>query len=390
MRPVAQITLGILASLAFVPAVPGADKPAKSGEYIVYVGGNTRTKNKGITAYRFQPSTGKVTFIGLMAETPYPSWITVAPNLQYLYAANENEIKPERGKPNNVSAFAMDRKTGKLALLNQATAGGQGPCHLSVDKTGKALLVANYGSGSFEVIPIQPDGRLGTPTAFVQDEGSGADPQRQRGPHAHCIMPSPDNRFVLGSDLGLDEIRVWRFDPAKGTLTPNDPPFAKVPPKSGSRHFSFSPSGKFLYVINEMGNTVTTFSYQAAKGILTEVQTTSTLPKDFTGRSTGAEVQVAPSGKFLYASNRGHDSIAIFAIDSKKGTLALLENVPTQGKTPRDFSLDPTGAYMFVANQDTNNIVIFRVDAKTGKLTPTGQVLEDSPEPTCVLFVPAL
>jgi 6-phosphogluconolactonase len=390
MRPVAQITLGILASLALTPGLPGADKPAKGGEYIVYVGGNTRTKNKGISAYRFQPSTGKATFIGLVAETPYPSWITVSPNLEYLYAANENELKPERGKPNNVSAFAMDRKTGKLTFLNQATAGGQGPCHLSVDKTGKNLLVANYGSGSFEVIPIQTDGRLGTPTAFVQDEGSGADPQRQRGPHAHCILPSPDNRFVLGSDLGLDEILVWRFDPVKGTLAPNDPPFAKVPPKSGCRHFAFSPNAKFVYVVNEMGNTVTVFSYQAAKGALAELQNIPTLPKDFTGRSTSAEIVVDRAGKFLYTSNRGHDSIAIFAIDSKKGTLTLLENVPTQGKTPRNFAIDPTGQYLFAANQDTNNIVIFRVDAKTGKLTPTGQVLEDSPEPTCVLFVPAM
>jgi 6-phosphogluconolactonase len=390
MRQAAQITLGILASVALAPGAPGADKPARGGEYIVYVGGNTRTKNKGITAYRFSPSTGKATFIGLVAETPYPSWITAHPNLQYLYAANENEFKPERGKPSNIAAFAMDRKTGQLTLLNRASAVGQGPCHLSIDKTGKSLFLANYGSGSVAVLPIQPDGRLGEATAFVQHQGSSVNPQRQAGPHAHCIFPSPDNRFVLAADLGLDELLVYRFDAAQGKITPNDPPFAKVSPGSGPRHFAFSPNGRFVYVNNEMGNTVTVFSYQASKGALAELQTISTLPKDFSGRSTTAEVQVAGSGKFLYVSNRGHDSIAIFAIDSSKGTLTFLETVPTQGKTPRHFTFDPTGQYLFAANQDTHNIVIFRVDTKTGKLTPAGQVLEDSPESTCVLFVPAL
>ena len=387
MRTVSQIALGILASLV---AGMGLAMAAGSGEYIVYIGGNTRTKNKGIHAYRFQPSSGKLTPIGLVAETPYPSWIAVHPNLRYLYAANENEFKPEPGKPSSMSAFAMDRKTGQLTLLNRASAVGRGPCHLSVDKTGKSLLLANYGSGSVAVLPIQPDGRLGEATAFIQHKGSSADPKRQQGPHAHCILPSPNNRFVLAADLGLDQVLVYRFDAAKGTLMPNDPPFAKVAPGAGARHFAFHPNGRYVYVVNEMGNTVTTFSYQSNKGALTELQTVPTLPKDFTGRSSTAEIAVDRAGKFVYASNRGHDSIAVFAIDSKKGTLTPVEIVPSQGKTPRSFAIDPTGQYLFATNQDSHNVALFRIDASSGRLTPAGQVIEDAPEPTVVLFVPAL
>ncbi len=386
MKPVSQITLAILVSLV---AAPAADRPAKGGEYIVYVGTNTRTKSQGIYAYRFQPSAGKVSPIGLVAETPYPSWIAAHPNLQYLYAANENEFKPERGKPSFMSAFSMDRKTGKLTLLNRASAVGQGPCHLSIDHTGKTLFLANYGSGSVASLPIQPDGKLGEAASFIQHKGSSANPQRQAGPHAHCILPSPNNRFVLTTDLGLDEVLVYRFDAAKGTLTPNEPPFAKVAAGAGARHFAFHPNKRFVYVVTEMGNTVTTFAYDDAKGTLTELQTVPTLPKDFTGRSSSAEIVVDAAGKFVYSSNRGHDSIAVFSIDSKKGTLTPVEIVPTQGKTPRNFAIDPTGRYLFAANQDSHNIVVFRIDAKTGKLTPTGTVLE-APEPTAVIFVPAL
>jgi 6-phosphogluconolactonase len=387
MGKVSQIALIVLASLV---ACLGLSSAAGSGEYIVYIGTNTRTKSKGIYAYRFQPSSGKITPIGLAAETPYPSWIGVDPKLRYLYAANENEFKPEPGKPSNISAFAMDRKTGQLTLLNRASAVGRGPCHLSVDRTGRALMLANYGSGSVAVLPIQPDGRLGEATAFVQHKGSSADPKRQAGPHAHCILPSPNNRFILAADLGLDQVLVYRFDPAKGTLTPNDPPAGKVAPGAGARHFAFHPNGRYVYVVAEMANTVTTFSFQANRGVMAELQTVPTLPKDFTGRSSSAEIVVDRAGKFLYSSNRGHDSIAVFAIDSKKGTLTPVEHVPTQGKTPRNFAIDPTGAYLFAANQDSHSIVLFRVDPKTGRLTPAGQVLEDAPEPTAVLFVPAL
>jgi 6-phosphogluconolactonase len=382
--------LGVISALALTPA---ADKPPSGGEYIVYIGTYTRTKSKGIYAYRFQPSTGRVSLIGLAAETPNPSWLAVHPSLKYLYTTNESEIKPAPGQPNTVSSFAIDRKSGALTFLNKVSAGGRGPCHVSVDRTGKTLFAANYGSGNVEAISILGDGRLGGSTAHVQHIAPlnrSGNPQSKLLPHAHCVMASPDNRFLLATDLGLDQLFSYRLDAAKGTLAPNDPPFAKVAAGAGPRHLAYHPGGKFVYVINEYASTVIAFAYQAAKGALTEIQTVSTLPRGFSRKNTGAAIQVDRSGKFLYASNRGHDSIAVFAIDPKKGTLSLVETVPSQGMMPRSFSLDPTGGYLFAANQNENSIVLFRVDAKTGRLTPAGQVLEDSPEPTCVLFVPAL
>jgi 6-phosphogluconolactonase len=379
---------GFLASVPFASLAGAfaAGKAAKGGEYIVYVGTNTHSKSKGIYAYRFQPSSGKVTPIGLVAETPNPSWLTVHPGLRYLYAVNEAELKREPGKPNNISSFALDRASGKLTFLNRASAGGQGPCYVSVDRTGKTLLLANYGSGSVAALPIQTDGRLGEATAFVQHKGATANAR----PRGHCILASPNNRFVLAADLGLDQVFVYRFDAAKGTLTPNDPPFAKIASGTGPRHIAFHPNKKLVYVVSEMGNIVTAFQYADSTGTLTDLGTVSTLPKDFTAKSTSAEIGVDRAGKFLYTSNRGHDSIAQFAIDPKKGTLTPVEHVPTQGKTPRNFALDPTGRYLFVANQDSNNIVVFRVDPGTGKLAPSGTVLDDAPEPTRVLFVPAM
>ena len=381
-----------LASVPFasLAGALAAGKTTIGGEYIVYVGTNTHSKSKGIYAYRFQPSSGKVTPIGLVAETPNPSWLTVHPGLRYLYAVNEAELKREPGKPNNISSFALDRASGKLTFLNRASAGGQGPCYVSVDRTGKTLLLANYGSGSVAALPIQADGRLGEATAFVQHKAASVNAQSQPRPRGHCILASPNNRFVLAADLGLDQLFVYRFDAAKGTLTPNDPPFAKIASGTGPRHIAIHPNKKLVYVVSEMGNIVTMFQYADSTGTLTELGTVSTLPKEFTAKSTSAEIEVDRAGKFLYTSNRGHDSIAVFAIDPKKGTLTPVEYVPTQGKTPRNFEIDPTGQYLFAANQDSNNIVLFRVDPNTGKLTPTGTVLDDAPEPTRVLFVPAM
>ncbi len=381
---------------SFLAALPAAGfagclEPALSAataEYLVYIGTNTRTRSRGIYAYRFSADTGKIASLGLAAETPYPSWLALHPSQPYLYAVNENEFTPERGKPSYASAFAIDRASGRLTLLNRASAVGQGPCHASVDSTGRHLMLANYGSGSVAVLPIQPGGRLGEATAFIQHQGSSVHP-RQAGPHAHCVAPSPDNRFVLAADLGLDQVLVYRFDAGRGALAPNDPPFARVAPGSGARHFAFHPNRRLVYVVNELSNTVTVFDYDTAAGKLTELQTVPTLPAAFTGRSTSAEVAVDAAGRFLYTSNRGHDSIAIFAIDARRGTLTPAGHVPTQGKTPRNFALDPTGRYLFAANQDSHNIVLFRVDAKTGALEPTGTVLDDAPEPTMVLFVPS-
>ncbi|MGA2329542.1 MAG: lactonase family protein [Bryobacteraceae bacterium] len=373
--------------LAAALLVAPLGRSAEKGRFLVYVGTYTGAQSKGIYAWRFDAGSGAATPLGLAAEAANPAFLAVDPTNRYLYAASE--IATYGGKREGaVSAFAIDAASGKLTLLNQVSSRGAGPAFVTVDRTGTNVLVANYTGGSVAVCPIHSDGRLGEATAFVQHTGSSINPQRQREPHAHSVNVSPDNRFAIVADAGLDKLMVYRLDAAKGALAPNDPPFAAVKPGSGPRHFTFHPSGKFAYVINELASTVTVFSYDAARGALSELQTVSTLPQGFTGSSTTAEVQVDAAGKFLYGSNRGHDSIAVFAIDPAKGTLTPVEYVPTQGKTPRNFRIDPTGSYLFAANRSSGSVVIFRRDAKTGRLTPTGKVLEVA-SPACVKFVPA-
>ncbi|PYT30886.1 MAG: 6-phosphogluconolactonase, partial [Acidobacteria bacterium] len=232
--------------------------------------------------------------------------------------------------------------------------------------------------GSVAAMPVNEDGSLREASAFVQHKGSSVNKERQEAPHAHCIFTSPDNHFALAADLGLDEVVVYRFDPAHGSLTPNNPPFGKTPPGSGPRHFAFHPNGRFVYVINEIKCTLSTFSWDAAHGAMKELQTVSTLPDGYkaTNDDSTAELRVHPSGKFVYGSNRGHDSIAVFAVDSAKGTVTPVERVSTQGKTPRGFGVDPTGGYLIAANQDSDSLVVFRIDPNTGRLTPTGQKIE--------------
>jgi 6-phosphogluconolactonase len=357
------------------------------GEYLFYVGTYTEdgSKSKGVYAYRFDAATGQATPLGLAAETTNPSFVAVHPNGRFLYVVNE--VGKYQG-PNSggVSAFSIDRASGKLTFLNEVASRGADPCYIIVDKNGKFVLVANYTGGSVAVFPVAADGKLGEASAFVQHTGHGADPKRQAGPHAHSIDLSPDNRLAFVDDLGLDELLVYKFDSAKGSLTPNDPPFAKLDSGAGPRHFVLHPSGKFAYVVTEMHSAVTAFSTDLRTGSLDALQTVSALPKDFKGENDDAEIAVHPSGKFLYASNRGHDSIAVFAIDSNKGTLTPVEHTLTQGKTPRSFEIDPTGNFLFAENQKSDNIVIFRIDQKTGRLTATGRMLE-VPSPVCVKFV---
>jgi 6-phosphogluconolactonase len=377
----------LLLILLFTAFGASAAPPAHSGKYLVYVGTYTGegTKSKGIYAFRYDPATAQLTPLGLAAETTNPSFVAAHPNGKFLYAVNE--VGDYKG-PNSggVSAFSIDRATGKLTFLNELPSRGADPCYITVDKTGKFVLVANYTGGSVIVYPVLDDGRLGEASAFVQHTGHGPNAERQEGPHAHSIDLSPDNRFAFVDDLGLDELLVYKFDAAKGSLTPNDPPFAKLDPGAGPRHFALRPDGKFAYVVTEIGRSVTVFSHDAASGTLQRVQTLTTLPAGFTGRNDDAEIEVLPSGKFLYASNRGHDSIAVFAIDSSKGTLSTVEIASTGGKEPRSFEIDPTGTLLFAANQKSDNIVVFKIHAKTGKLTPTGQVL-DVGSPVCVKFV---
>jgi 6-phosphogluconolactonase len=353
----------------------------------VYVGTYTDGKSQGIYLFELDSDTGKMTPAGLATETTNPSFLAIHPNHRFLYAVNE--IGEFGGKQSGaVSAFAIDPASGRLALLNQQPSGGGAPCHITVDREGKHVLVANYAGGSVAVLPIQPDGRLGAATAFVQHHGSSVNRQRQEAPHAHSINLDAANRFAFAADLGLDKVLVYRFDPAKGTLAANDPPAAQVDPGSGPRHFAFHPSGRFAYVINEMGSTVTAFRYHSRTGTLEPLHTLSTLPAGFAGSTSTAEVQAHPSGKFLYGSNRGHDSIAIFRIDPETGRLTTAGHQPTGGKTPRNFGIDPTGTYLLAANQGSDNIVVFRIDPETGRLTPTGQVVE-VPSPVCVKFLPA-
>jgi 6-phosphogluconolactonase len=351
-----------------------------AGESLVYFGAYTGAQSRGIYVARFDSTTGRLSAPELAAETKNPTFLAVSPGEHFLYAVSE------MSQTGAVSAFALESKTGKLTPLNQQASGGGGPCHVVVDATGKCLLVANYGSGSIAALPIHADGSLGEATTTIQHTGSGANPARQAGPHAHFILPSPDNRFTLDCDLGLDKIFINHLDANAAKLTPGDPPFATMAPGSGPRHLVFSHDGKFVYVINEMGGTITVFSYAATNAAMTEVQTISTLPKDFATNNTAAEIVLHPSGKFLYGSNRGHDSIAIFAVDQKTGRLTFVEHQSTQGRTPRHFAIDPTGRWLLAENQASDSVVMFAIDADTGKLKPTGQTVSVG-APVCAVFV---
>ncbi len=361
---------------------------AQPGKSLFYVGTYTGNGNssKGIYAYRFDAATGQGTPLGLAAETTNPSFVALSPGGQFLYAVNEME-NYQGTNSGGVSAFSVDRPTGRLTLLNEVRSRGIDPCYIIVDKSGKFVLVANYVGDSVAVFPVLEDGKLGEATDFVpRRTGHGANPERQEAPHAHSIDLSPDNHFAFVDDLGLDELFVYKFDSANGTLTPNDSLIVKFDAGAGPRHLIFDPSGKFAYVIAELASTVTVFSFDPRTGALLRRQTISTLPKGFTGGSDAAEIRIAPSGKFLYASNRRHDSITVFAIDSQNGRLTQIDNTPTQGKIPRSFDIDPTGNFLLAANQKSDNIVIFRIDQQTGRLTPTGQKL-DVGSPVCVKFM---
>jgi len=360
----------------------------KTGAYWVYIGTYTGLKSKGIYVSRLDLTAGTLSAPTLAAETASPSFLAIHPNQRFLYAANE--VSDFVGKKSGaVGAFALDPKTGKLTPLNQQSSVGDGPCYLVVDKAGRNVLVANYGGGSVAVLPVGADGKLGEATAAIQHHGSSVNPQRQKEPHAHSINLDAANHFAFAADLGLDRILIYKFDATKGTLTGNNPASAPVKPGAGPRHFAFHPGGRFAYVINEIHCTVTAFRYDAQRGELTELQTVSTLPERESVKPaySTAEVQVHPSGKFLYGSNRGHDSIVVFAIDENSGMLTYVENEPTAGKTPRNFGIDPTGAYLLAANQNSDSIVVFRIDPRTGALAPTGQSVA-APAPVCVKFVP--
>lgn len=360
----------------------------KDGNYFFYVGAYTGkdSTSKGISVYRYNATTHDVTPLGTAVETTSPSFLAISPNRQFLYAVNE--VGDFHG-PNSggVSAFSIDHTTGKLTFLNEVSSRGAGPCYITVDKTGKWVLVANYDGGSVAVFPVLADGKLGEAVSFDQHKGHGSNPERQEAPHAHSIDLSPDNRFAYVDDLGLDELMVYKFDASTGKLTPNDPPYAKLDPGSGPRHFAMAKSAKFAYVLSEIKGTVTVFSNDPQNGRLEQLQVISTQAEGFKGEIEDAEIEIHPSGTFLYASNRGDgNSIAVFTIDPAKGTLTKIDVTPTQGKAPRHFMFDPTGTMLFAENMTSNNVVLFKIDQQTGKLTPTGKTFEVG-QPVCLKFL---
>ena len=359
---------------------------------LVYVGTYTGPKSQGIYVFRLQAENPAVSQnitlvpLGLAAASSNPSFLALDLKRRLLFAVNE--VSEFDGKPTGaVSAFAIDKTKGTLALINQQPSMGAGPCHLVLDRSGRHLLVANYGSGSVSVLPIASNGRLGPASDVVQHSGSSVNPERQRGPHAHCVTIDRANRFVFVCDLGLDKVLAYRFDARRGTLTPHDPPFAQVKPGAGPRHMVFRPDGRFAYVVNELSSTVTTFRYDANAGALHDLQTVSTLPEQFDGANTGAEVDVHPSGKWLYVSNRGHNSVVLFNVDSNTGRLTFVEEQGTGGFKPRHFGIDPSATYLAVGNQDSDTILVARIDAGNGRLKPSG-VFAHAPSPVCMKFLP--
>ena len=377
--------VAILSTLAAVAPASRAREPQRQ-DYIMYVGTQTGKESKGIYAFRYDAKSGEATSLGLAAETKNPTFLTIHPNSRFLYAVNAIVVL-DPGGSGAVSAFEIDGASGRLTFLNQVSARGGGPCYITVDRKGRNALVANYVGGSVTVLPLAKDGRLREASAFVQHAGSSADPARQEGPHAHSIDLSPDQRFALTADLGLDKILIYRFDSEHGSLTANHLPFVKLRAKSGPRHLAFHPNGHFVYVINELASQITVFSYDKRAGIMNEIQSLPTLPEGFEGENYPAEIAIHPSGRFVYGSNRGHDSIAVFSVDSGTGKLTLVETVLTGGRWPRHFEIDPTSRFLFGANENSSDIRTFRIDPQTGRLSPTGQVLQ-VPSPDCIKFVP--
>jgi 6-phosphogluconolactonase len=382
-RPARRAAILSAALVIFAGAVAQA---ADAGKQWVFVGTYTSAKNgsKGIYRYDFDPATGQLTPAGLAAEAVNPSFLTIHPTGKYLFAVGE--FDGPQGKATGVSSFHIDSKTGLLTLIGGRPSGGDAPCHVAIDQTGKDVIVANYGSGHQAVLEVKPNGELMGPVHVVRPEGHGPDRKRQEGPHAHCAVFDAANRHVAVADLGTDTVWVYAFSPAAGMLGPGSTTY-RTAPGAGPRHLDFHPDGKRAYLINELNSTLSALDYDPDKGVLTERQTVSTLPAGWKGNSTCAEVFVHPSGKFVYGSNRGHDSIAAFAI-APDGKLRLVGHQGEGVKTPRNFAIDPSGKWMIVANQDGNSLVVFKIDRQTGALISTG-VRADVGGPVCVKFLAA-
>jgi len=346
---------------------------------LVYIATQNPEK-MGVMLAELDSETGALSTPKLAIETRDPAHFTLSADGRHLYMCNT-------GTPGGVSAFTLDRKSGALAFQNYIESKGRGPSYVSVDEAGRFVLDANYGGGYVEVLSLEKDGSLGKQVSFVQHTGSSVHPQRQNKPYAHWIRTDPTNRFALAADLGTDQIVIYRFDAASGQLTPNDPPSAKVNPGSGPRHLAFHPNGRWVYAIAEMGNQVMAFNWDASRGTLTQFQSVDTLDASFKEANTAAEIAVHANGRFLYASNRGEDSIVVYAIDPANGRLAFRQRVASRGKVPRYFAFDPTNGWLVVANQEGGNVSVFRVDAKSGELAPVGEPVP-LVKPMGVVFLP--
>ena len=352
------------------------NRPAR--ELTLYAGTYTSSgKSEGIYIYRMDHFTGELKRAGSV-KSENPSFLATDSRKRFLYAVNEKTA-------GTVSSFRIDPNTGQLSFLNQQPSEGADPCHLTIDQRRKSVLVANYTSGNVAVLPIQRDGSLSAAVDVEQHEGSGPREQ-QKGPHAHCIKLDHLNRYAFAADLGIDKVLIYRFDSRTGKLAPAKQPSATVHSGAGPRHLALHPNGKYLYVINELDSSLTTFKYNSSNGTLTAFETVSTLPRDFSGTSYCADVHVSSAGRFLYGSNRGHNSIVVFAIDPRTGRLKLVEHVSTEGKWPRNFTIDPSERFLLVANQHTDNLVVFRIDPQSGRLTPASQSVE-IPVPVCLQFL---
>ena len=367
-------------------AVATLTSASAGDQHLVYFGCYTNAKSgsKGIYVSKFDSAKGELSEPELAVETSSPSFLAIHPSKRFLYAVGEMSVPGQKG--GGLSAFSISVPDGKLKLLNQVSSVGAGPCHVSVDKNGMMAMIANYGGGSVASYQIGPTGSLCEAATFVQHEGSSVDPKRQAGPHGHSINPSPDNKYAFACDLGLDKVLIYKLDPASGKMTAHG--HANVPPGSGPRHFAFHPSGKFAFVNNEMLMTVTSFAYDALKGALNPIETVSTLPEADRGKAgfSTAETVVHPNGKFVYVSNRTHDTIAVFNYDAATGKLSLIQNASAEGKIPRNFCLDPSGKWMIVAHQDSNSAALLSVDQATGKLAFTGKKISVGGS-VCVRFL---
>jgi len=354
----------------------------------IYVGtySSGDSDSEGIYVYRFDLSTGKVSYVSTTIGIDNPSFLEVSPNGRFLYAVSE--VFEVNGVPGGVvEAYSIDQQTGVLTYLNSQPTHGACPCHLNIDRTGQYVMVANYMGGNLAVLPIQKGGTLGPATDVVQHEGcSNVNSERQEGPHAHSITISPDNRFAIAADLGKDMVISYKIDIENGKLLPSENGQVNVAPGGGPRHMDFHPNGRFAVLLNELGNTIESYRYAPETGQLELISMVSTLPKEFDGENIAADIHVHPNGKFLYASNRGHDSIIVCSIDEDSGAMEVQGYQSTMGEHPRNFSIDPTGTYLLVANRDTNDIVTFTIDSKTGLLSPNGQVIK-IPQPVCISFL---